>query len=378
MLFICLLGGCDWFSHSSSSESGWESAQTEYSLAQPLLVGDTLYAASGDGRLFARAASNGRILWSAQIASRAIEGENIVAAAGIIAVPVQRETIGVNAHSGEIVWKYEAPLDTVDGGPALPGAVRGVHIDTNGDIVFIPSWGGSITAIDARSGSVRWRWAPPALSHRFGAEGVTVAGGVVYATLWHFLSTDGITSEARVVALDAETGSEEWQTVLPYAGSVVCLPGRPAIAGSLIAVLTRTGEVFGLDASSGAVRWQTPREGLASGELRATVLTSPTAAGDTILVDAGTFNLRAISAVDGRVLWKAPYLGQFNHDLTLTTHRIFAADATVLHEFDRHSGALLRNHQQPHTNNGLFAASVAVDSKFVYAVVNGAVWAFRY
>jgi outer membrane protein assembly factor BamB len=373
--------GCEWFTHPRRSDGSWYATQNGFAYSQPAVVGDTVYAATGDGDLVARNVRSGAPIWTTRIANGQIQGANLVVVAGTVIAPVLFQTSAVDAHTGQLLWTYRAPLDTVDaaGAPNNPGMVAMIHIDAADSTVFIPAWGGTVAALDARTGAVRWQWQPPPPGggHRFGAEGVAIGGNTVYVALWHFLDTFGSVSEGRVVALDTRTGAEQWHAVLSDHGTGVWVTGRPALGSSVVAVSTLDGRVYGLDRATGALRWKAPQDPvLGSGVFNAT-LTSAIASNDTILVDAGTGNLRAISANTGVVLWRAPYDGQFKRDPTMAPSRIYAPDGARLFVFDRATGRLLRTIKQPgDAFNGFFAASVATDSAFAYAPVNGALWAF--
>jgi len=344
------------------------------------LAGDTIYAASGDGRLIARQMDGGAVVWSARIATGRIEGANIVTTAGVVAVPVVFDTHAVDARTGQRLWTYAAPPDTVDGGRGDPGAVVMVHIAAADSTIFVPAWGGTIAALDARTGSLRWRWEPPRLPHRFGADGATVDGGTLYANVWDFLDARGAECEGRVVALDARTGLQRWQAVLPRRGAAVCLPGRPAVSGGIVAAQMLDGRMYGLDRATGALRWTVERDPLAPGAAFTSPITSVVVApeGDMFFSDAGTGSLRAVAANSGEVLWRARFGdSQFKRDLTVSSGRIYAPDGSHLYVFDRGARRLLRTVKQPGDEfNGFFGASVAVSSRFAFATVRGSLWAF--
>jgi outer membrane protein assembly factor BamB len=369
--------GCEWFKRSAPDVVGWYVEQPGYSYAQPAVVGDTVYAATGDGQVIARDVNTRTVLWSKQLASGRIWGSNIIVAGGAVVVPVLFETHGLDAHSGELLWTFRAPIDTVDGGARNPGTVAKVRIAAIDSTVIIPAWGGSVTAVHARTGSVQWQWRPPNLAHRFGSQGVTVDAGTAYVGIWHFLDSFGNVSEGRVVALEARTGREEWHTVLPHKETVVCLSGRPAVTDWIVAVATLQGRVYGLDRATGEVRWTLQRDTPPAFDQFNSVLTGAVASNDTIYADAGTRHFRAISAKDGTVFWRMPYGGQFSRDMTLADSRIYAPDGAHLYVFDRATGRLVRTMMQPGgVSVSLFSASVAVDRKLVYAPVNGALWTF--
>jgi outer membrane protein assembly factor BamB len=182
-----------------------------------------------------------------------------------------------------------------------------------------------------------------------------------------------------VIALDARSGVERWQTVLPHKESVVCLSGAPAVTPDIVAVATILGRVYGLNRTTGALQWTLEQDAVPAHDQFNSVLTGAVASNDTVFADAGTRHMRAISAKNGKVHWRAPYGGQLSREMTLAESRIYAPDGAHLYVLDRATGRMLRTVIQPGgVSVSLFAASVAVDAKFVYAPVNGALWVFSH
>ncbi|MBW3571449.1 MAG: PQQ-binding-like beta-propeller repeat protein [Gemmatimonadetes bacterium] len=337
-----------------------------------------VFSATGDGHVIARTLGSGRQLWATRVGRSRPEGENLVTRAGVVVAPVLFHTVGLDALTGVELWRYRAPPDTIDGGALAPGSLGGVHVDADNFSVYIPAWGGSISAIDLRTGGVRWVWQPePGIPHRFGAQGVRVSGGTVYATVWHFLNATGTVCEGWVLALDAVTGRQIWRTTLPRRSSHLCLPGAPAVTPGRVIVSMITGEVFGLDAQTGAVAWSVPRQMPDATGVFNAVISGPVAFGREVYVDGGTETLRALSADDGRVLWRTRYSGQLKHDLLATDRWLYGADGWNLHVFDRRTGRLHVTLRDPGSrHDGLFAATPAAAGGRIFAPVSAGLWAF--
>jgi outer membrane protein assembly factor BamB len=377
-LLLLAVGGCHKPSEPAARKDGWYVSQPGYADARPALAGDRVIVGTGDGQVIARARATGDAVWATRITRGRIRGANFVAAAGVVVAPAVLHTTALDTETGAVLWTYEAPVDTVGGGPPNPGNVVGVHVDADSTAAFIPAWGGTIAAVDLRSGQVRWTWRPESgIPNRFGAQGVQVDGGTVFATIWHFVNSTGTHSEGWVVALDKESGRELWRTVLPARSTGVCIPGRPAVTGDRVVALMLTGELYGLERQTGRIVWSVPRWTPEPNALFNAVITSPVTAEGVVYADAGTGYLRAYQASDGKLLWRANYLGQFKSDATIVGSEIFAPDGMRLLIFDRRAGRLVAARTQPgQTSGGLFSASVTADSRRVYAPVNGAVWAF--
>ena len=142
--------------------------------------------ATGDGALIARSQLTGQVVWRAQIAHEQISGGNILARAGVVLVPIAYATTAVDASSGALLWSYAAPVDSLNASvtPRAPGYVLGARIDADAQTVFVPAWGGTVSAIDLHSGALRWLWRDHPSALRSGATGVRVDGDIVFVSLW--------------------------------------------------------------------------------------------------------------------------------------------------------------------------------------------------
>src|SRR5689334_3920907 len=170
----------------------WYQPQQAFSFSRPASLGNVVFFGTGDGKVVARNRSDGSAAWTA-IAGAPVLGARLVARSGVVVASLIQSTVGVNAVDGGVLWTYAAPLDTI-GSNTLPGQVQGNRLDADDQSVFIPAWGASVSAVDLKTGTVRWVWQPgPAPTDtstsglfRSGASGVRVSGDTVYATAWHF------------------------------------------------------------------------------------------------------------------------------------------------------------------------------------------------
>ena len=116
-----------------------------------------------------------------------------------------------------------------------------------GGAVYVVDQNGMVTALDVASGAIRWQ---------------TALGGSVAMTP----AIDGTTLivgthdiPSRLVALDTGSGQVKWSS--PFAGPI---RGEPLITGGLVVIGTAGGDpglclqggAFGVDESTGAVRWK--------------------------------------------------------------------------------------------------------------------------
>lgn len=360
----------------------WYQAQSGYGWARPGVSGNLVYFGTGDGQIIARDVSTGTQHWSTKVGPDAVRGANILVRSGVVVAPVLNYTAGLDAQTGQQLWRYEAPKDTtgtIPGGAMYPGSVVLTRIDADDQTVYIPAWGASVSAVDLKTGATRWVWQPGRIEgdtatsgvFRSGSMSARVSGDTVFATMWHYVNRGGGTSEAWLVALDRMTGREIWRMRLPYQGSGTLIDGAPAVYGNLVIVHTVSARTYAIDRTTQKVAWE---------------FTVPTAAlstdaeaelyGDVVYVDGGDRHIYALHATDGAVLWSAAFPSQTGKDMLVTEHRITFPDDRTLYVLDRQTGKQIAAVTQPRTSDPLFASPAAFANGLVFVTVADAAWCF--
>lgn len=234
---------------------------------RPVVSGATAFFASGSGFVIARAVETGDLKWSTQIGtskysiSSEITGANFVLRGSVLVTAVQFHTSALDAATGRELWRYEAPLDTIDKASPRPGYVNNARIDSDNETVFIPAWGASVSAVDLQTGQARWIWrVEPTLQYRSGAMGVRLSGDTVFASVWHSLNQTGTQGEAWVVALDRLSGKELWRVVLPKLSSGTTVNNAPAVWRNLVYLTMTSGDLFAIDRTTQQVAWHIPTQ----------------------------------------------------------------------------------------------------------------------
>ncbi|YCK38442.1 PQQ-binding-like beta-propeller repeat protein [Actinomadura sp. ATCC 39365] len=172
-----------------------------------------------------------------------------------------------------------APVPARERGWSFPAdaAVRTEPVVAGG-VVHASTADGTLTALDAATGAVRWRHRTDGLLE----DDHVVADGVVYAAL-----TD------RVVALDAATGHPTWTRRIGASGSIAVAAGRLYLWSRHPAWSTKA-RLVALDARSGRRLWTFEPPG--------DVLTPEfTAAGDVVLTGSDHGMLYALDPATGTV-----------------------------------------------------------------------------
>jgi outer membrane protein assembly factor BamB len=171
-----------------------------------------------------------------------------------------------------------ATAPTLKWAATLPPGVRSPI--AAGDAVYASN-GGVIVALDAATGTERWRFDLGVAPSVAGANPPAVVGGTVYAA-----AHDG-----TVFALDAATGHLLWSH--ETGGTVTT---SVAVAAGTVFVGTVEGDLDALDAATGDLRWSSPTGPIS--------VSSPVVADGVVYVGGGGDTLFAIDAASGSVRWR--------------------------------------------------------------------------
>lgn len=342
---------------------------------RPAVWNGTVYFATGDGQVIARDANSGALRWATKVAYEAVRGDRLLARAGVVVAPVAFSTVGLDAVDGTIMWAYSAPVDTLYPGQRRAGYVAGTRIDGDSSMVFVPSWGPSVSAVELRIGRTRWTWGvEPPPRFRSGAVGTRVSGDTVFAALWNFRNETGLESEPWIVALDRNTGHELWRAVLPgYPSSGVSANGAPAVHGNLVLLSARGGYTWAVDRMDQSVVWfrKANTKNATSAEVEVV--------DDLAFIDGGDENIYALRPVDGTTVWQAPFAGGTIADLLVTDRRVYAANGAQMFVFDRVSGRLVAKQNVPGIFTGTGSAicsAAAFHDGLVFVNTYTGAWSF--
>jgi outer membrane protein assembly factor BamB len=184
---------------------------------------------------------------------------------------------------------------------------------------------GSVLALDASSGRVRWR----ATTGGYCTSSPVLAGDVVIVG----------SADKNVYAFDATTGAERWRVATrgPIYGSA-------AVAHGLAGIASGDGSVYGIRVADGAVRWQ---HRLPPGP--SAFAQSPAATdGDRFFIGAWDRHVYALDAVTGREAWRyaatpsSMYYSAAIAAPAIAGSRLFVpSNDNVLHALDPSTGRVL-------------------------------------
>jgi len=243
----------------------------------------------------------------------------------------------VDARSGELRWKF-ATQGRVTSSPAVAAGS-----------VFIGSFDGNLYALDAASGALQWKFASEgerrfSARHLHGAEPAAelmpdpfdiflsspaLAGGTVY-----FGSGDG-----NVYAVDAATGALRWKF---HTGNVV--HASPAVAAGMVYVGSWDSYFYALDAASGAQRWRFKTGEDPKINNQVGIQSSAVIADGTVYFGCRDSNLYALDARSGTQRWVFNNHGSWVISSPAVRAGVvyFAtSDSATVHALDAKSGATL-------------------------------------
>jgi eukaryotic-like serine/threonine-protein kinase len=359
----------------------WYVAQPGYGRARPAILNTMVFFGTGDGQVIARDANSGVQRWSAKTGADAINGANLIARSGVVVASAIRHTVGIDAQTGRELWRYNAPNDTIGvaGGVLVPGSVFDSRLDADDELVYVPAWGASVSALDLHTGAPRWVWHPGHIDgdtatsrvFRSGAVGARVSGDTLFATLWHYTTRPGGTSEAWVVALDRATGKELWRIRLPYQGSGVLIQAAPVVYQNLVIVHTLSARTYAIDRTTQKVVWEftVPSATLST-------IAGPELYGDAVYVDGGDQHAYALSATDGHPRWSAEFETQTTRDLLVSANTVTFTNGLTLYVLDRQTGRRVAAVTQPRTADSFFASPALFANGQIFVTVGDAAWCF--
>lgn len=239
----------------------------------------------------ARAQEPGRRLaWSFRTDGTFLTGSPVIAN-GIVYAGTRDENGDGNSRihavqlkNGKELWSFE-----------VPQSIHGSLAYADG-LVFAPTLGSELYAVDANSGRLRWKAVPeeapaPNNQRTYGYYSPAVSGHTV---LWPYQTRFGIGSQGVLKALDTRTGEEIWAS--PMSGSQMS-DGTPAVMDGTVFVGNQTADrVLAYDLATGQRKW-TGTESLGSWQDGV-----PTAAEGKVFIGANN-GIAARDAATGRTLW---------------------------------------------------------------------------
>lgn len=264
--------------------------------SSPVVVGNTVYVGSTDGRVYALDAASGAVRWqydagSSVSATPAVAGGVVVIEAidgsvhGISQTTGRRNWRIITGTDARLAWGYESG----DNWTSSPTVI--------GNMVLVGSGDGALYALDLATGRTRWK---AATRGRIRSTPAVSGDQVVVG------SFDG-----HVYSFDRTSGKEKWRFAtdgVNFASDTFgydrkSIQSSPAIAGDLVLAGARDGYFYGIDLATGKERWRVDHK-------ISWVNCSPAIADGMAFI--GSSDAQFLQAVDlktGAERWRADTLG---------------------------------------------------------------------
>lgn len=355
----------------------WLAPQSGRTRSRPVVAGDVVFFADGDGAIVARDVATGNARWSTKVATPGtIEGAELVTGGDVVLAQSIRETIALRRSDGVERWRYSAPLDTTYDGN--PGVVQATHAVADATTAYIPAWGASVSAVDLTTASPRWKWHFGRVSSdtaanvfRSGATGVAIAGDTVFAAVWHDRDVSSGGRDAFLVALDRQNGRELSRVALPRGtNGSVSVSAAPLVFTDVVVVATVYGYVYGVNRTSLEIAWT-----FRSAQFVFATLSQPAAMGDVLYIDGGDERLYALDAHNGAVLWTVASVGAFR-DLFATSRRVYVTNGHSLLVHDRADGHNVATVTLP-VDGEIMTTAAAARGDQIFITRSFGAWSFR-
>ncbi len=216
---VIYFGGDDHNVYAVDATSGrqiWKTTTRGPVPCTPAVMDDVVYVNSYDGKFYALDAKTGAVKWKFSS-----EGE--------------RRFEGKGLHGGEP--KNQTIADAFDVYLSSPVVADGTVYFGSGDT--------NVYALDAASGSVRWKFKTGDVVHASPAY----ADGVVYVGSW----------DSYFYALDGKSGREKWRFHAgedPLIHNQVGFQSSPAIVEGVVYTGCRDAQLYALEAATGKLKWK--------------------------------------------------------------------------------------------------------------------------
>lgn len=230
-------------------------------ISSPAVGGGTVYVGSGDYRICALDAADGRVKWRFRTGG-AVNSSPALAGNTVFAASLDGYLYALDAADGSVKWKFKTAGERRFTAPGIHGATPRTEMMPDPYDVFLSSptvvagvvYFGSgdhhVYALDASSGTVRWIFETGNVVHASPA----VVDGVVYIGSW----------DRNLYALNASSGALIWKfqtgddtTIYNQVG----IASSAAVAGGAVYFGCRDGHFYAVDAKSGAKKWDHDNKG---------------------------------------------------------------------------------------------------------------------
>lgn len=307
----------------------WTFATAGPIVSSPAVVDGIVYAGSADRNLYAVEAETGKLRWKFD-AHGDVNSSPAVMNGIVYVVSLDGRLYAVDATTGKQRWCFategERRFSAIGYMGMLPAVERmadpwDFYLSSPavvGGTVYFGSGDGNVYAVDAESGSLRWKYKTGDVVHSSPA----VSNGVVYAGSW----------DTYFYALDASSGQLIWKFKTGDDAKIhlmTGIQGSAAIVGGTVYFGSRDANVYALNAKTGELKWK-----YANGS--SWVISSPAIASDRVyFTTSDSYRFQALDAVSGRALYSLRYgIYAFSSPAVAGSHAYFGTFDGRLYDVD--------------------------------------------
>lgn len=220
-------------------------------------------------------------------------GSALLASPTTEAVAVQRAPDAATPGAGQLttsapLFRGDSGLSGVQPGPAPSGSpTLAWRYDTGADLLsspvlaggtlYVATKNGDLLAVDAATGSPRWR---THLTDYVIRSTPSVVEGTVY-----------VGAGFALYAINAETGETRWKAETRYVGQ-----STPTVANGIVVISSQEEWMYAFDARTGAAVWRIPTDGVVFG--------APAVARGEVAFGTDKGTLYSVALADGGVSWR--------------------------------------------------------------------------
>jgi outer membrane protein assembly factor BamB len=224
-------------------------------ISSPAIAIGLAYVGSTDGNLYAIDLNSGTMKWKFETKARVVSSP--AAAGGVVYFSSYDGWLyAVEATTGKLKWKFKNAGERRFAGTHIHGSLPAAETMPdpfdcylsspavwNGNVYF-GSGDGNVYALDAGTGSVKWRFHTGDVVHASPA----ISGGTLFVGSW----------DSYFYAIDAASGKEKWRFktgVDPDIHNQVGIQSSAAVADGTVYFGCRDSHLYALDAVTGKKRW---------------------------------------------------------------------------------------------------------------------------
>jgi len=230
-------------------------------ISSPAIASGVVYVGSTDGNLYAVDADSGAEKWKFKTQSW-VNSSPAIASGVVYFASYDSNFYALDAATGQLKWKFQTAGERRFAGKHLhhlePAAETmpdpwDFYLSSpalwNGAVYF-GSGDGNVYALDAASGTLKWKFHTGDVVHASPA----IANGTLFIGSW----------DSYLYALDASTGQEKWRFKTgddPDIHNHVGIQSSPVVVDGAVFFGCRDANVYAVDAATGKQKWSFANEG---------------------------------------------------------------------------------------------------------------------